>query len=211
MAPGGAGYDTAGMNIVFDLGGVVVAYDRAALLAELYSDPVTHAAVNVGIDEHLDWLEMDRGTLPETDAVAAAAQRAGVPATELARFMERMAVAWTPVPQTIELLYRLHAKGHLLFCLSNMHPASTAFLERAFTFWEVFTGRVISCRVGLCKPEPAIYAHLLERYGLAASETVFIDDLDVNLRAAASFGIRTIRFENPAQCARALRALGVDA
>ena len=198
------------MNIVFDLGGVVVAYDRAALLAELYTDPATHAAVRAGIDEHLNWTEMDRGTLAEAEAIERAAQRSGVAAAELARFMERMAMAWTPIPQTVDLLYRLRTKGHALFCLSNMHPASTAFLERAFTFWDAFTGTVISCRVGLCKPEPAIYAHLLERYALAASETVFIDDLDVNLAAAATFGIHTIKFEDPAQCARALQALGVE-
>jgi HAD superfamily hydrolase (TIGR01509 family) len=198
------------VNIVFDLGGVVVAYDRAALLAELYTDPATHAAVSAGIDEHLNWTEMDRGTLAEAEAIARAAQRSGVSAAELARFMERMAMAWRPIVETVELLYRLRAKGHALFCLSNMHPASTAFLERAFSFWDVFTGQVISCRVGLCKPEPAIYAHLLARYALTAPETIFIDDLDVNLAAAAPFGIQTIKFEDPAQCARALQALGVE-
>ena len=81
-----------------------------------------------------------------------------------------MAVAWTPIPETVDLLYRLRAEGHALFCLSNMHPPSAAFLERAFSFWDVFSGTVISCRVGLCKPEPAIYAHLLERYALTGSE-----------------------------------------
>jgi putative hydrolase of the HAD superfamily len=198
------------MNIVFDLGGVVVAYDRGALLAELYADPATHAAVSAGIDEHLDWLEMDRGTLPEPEAVARAAQRSGVSAPEFARFIDRMSVAWTPIPETVDLLYRLRAKGHALFCLSNMHPMSAAFLERAFTFWDVFAGQVISCRVGLCKPEAAIYAHLLERHQLVAPETVFIDDLDVNLAAAARFGIHTVKFEDPAHCVRALRALGVE-
>jgi putative hydrolase of the HAD superfamily len=198
------------VNIVFDLGGVVVAYDRSALLAELYADPAVHAAVSAGIDEHLNWTEMDRGTLAEPEAIARAAQRSGVPAAEFARFMERMAIAWTPIPETVDLLYRLRAKGHALFCLSNMHPASTAFLERALTFWDVFAGKVISCHVGLCKPEPAIYVHLLERYALAGPETVFIDDLEVNLTAAAAFGIQTIKFEDPAQCARALRAIGVE-
>jgi HAD superfamily hydrolase (TIGR01509 family) len=196
------------VNIVFDLGGVVVRYDRAALLAELYADPAIHAAVAAGISEHLNWTELDRGTLPEAEAIARAAQRSGTPASEFARFMERMAVAWTPIPETVDLLYRLRGEGHALFCLSNMHPPSAAFLERAFGFWDVFRGTVISCRVGLCKPEPAIYAHLLERYALAGSETVFIDDLDVNLAAAAPFGIHTIRFEDPAQCARALSAFG---
>ena len=196
------------MNIVFDLGGVVVRYDRAALMAELYADPATYAAVHTGVEEHLDWPAMDRGTLTETEAVALAAVRAGVSAAELARFMDRMAVAWTPIPETIDLLYRLRANGHALYCLSNMHPASATFLERTFTFWEVFAGTVISCHVGLCKPDPAIYAHLLDRFALAAGETVFIDDLAVNLAAAAVFGIRTIQFESPGQCAVALRALG---
>ena len=199
------------MNIVFDLGGVVVAYDRRALLAELYADPVTHAAVSTGLREHLDWLEMDRGTLPEPEAIARAARSSGVSTSEFAKFIDRMSVAWTPIPGTVDLLYRLRAKGHAVFCLSNMHPASITFLERAFTFWDVFEGAVISCRVGLCKPEPAIYAHLLERHALAGPETIFIDDLDVNLAAAAPFGIRTIKFEDPQQCVRALRGLGVEA
>jgi putative hydrolase of the HAD superfamily len=196
------------MNIVFDLGGVVVAYDRAALLAELYPDPATEAAIRAGLVEHLDWVELDRGTLAEVDAAARAARRTGVSTDDFARFLERMSVAWTPVPATVQLLYQLRENEHALYCLSNMHPASITFLERSFTFWEVFAGAVISCRVGLCKPEPAIYAHLLERHGLAGPDTVFIDDLDVNLTAAAAFGIRTIKFEDPAQCARALRALG---
>jgi len=197
------------VNVVFDLGGVVFAYDRPGLMAELYPDPALRAAVSVGINDHLDWVEMDRGALSEADAVVHASERCGVDASHFARFMERMAVGWRPIPETVALLYRLRHSGHPLFCLSNMHPESTAFLQREFGLWEVFTGQVISCRVGLCKPEPGIYAHLLERHGLAASNTVFVDDLDVNLAAAARFGIRTVKFEDPAQCARALRALGV--
>ena len=198
------------MNVVFDLGGVVVAYDRAALLAELYADPVIHAAIRTGIDEHLDWPALDRGVVSEADAAARAAARSGVSATEFARFMQRMAVAWAPIPGTVELLHRLRAQGHALFCLSNMHPESIAFLEQAFDFWPVFTGMVISCRVGFCKPEPSIYRHLLDAHALVPGETVFVDDLDVNLAAAQAFGIQTVRFESPAQCAGALRRLGVD-
>ena len=198
------------MNVVFDLGGVVVRYDRAALMAELYADPAVHAAVHAGIEQHLDWPGMDRGTVHETEAVARAARQCGVPAHELGRFMDRMAVAWTPIDETVDLLYRLRAKGHALFCLSNMHPPSIRYMDDTFTFWDVFTGRVISCHVGFCKPEPEIYAHLLERFGLAAPETVFIDDMPVNLTAAATFGIGTIRFETPSQCVADLRRLGIE-
>jgi putative hydrolase of the HAD superfamily len=199
------------LNLVFDLGGVVVHYDRARLMAELYADPALHAAVDAVIERHFEWADLDKGTLSEAEAIARAAARCGIEEKELARFFARMAAAWTLVPGTVDLLYRLRARGYALYCLSNMHPESTAFLEQAFDFWEVFTGRVISCRVGACKPEPAIYAHLLERHGLAGSETIFVDDLDVNLAAARAFGIRTVRFEDAVQCARALRALGVTA
>jgi HAD superfamily hydrolase (TIGR01509 family) len=71
----------------------------------------------------------------------------------------------------------------------------------------VFEGAVISCRVHLIKPEPAIYTYLLEQHGLTGTETLLIDDLAANLDAAAPFGIRTIQFESPAQCEDRLKAL----
>ena len=89
-----------------------------------------------------------------------------------------------------------------------MHFASIEHLERTYEFFEVFDGKVISCRLNLCKPEPEIYSHLLETYGLNAADTVFIDDVEINLATARQMGIQTIRFENPDQCADKLRAIG---
>jgi putative hydrolase of the HAD superfamily len=109
---------------------------------------------------------------------------------------------------TVELLYRLKAQGHFLYCLSNMHFASIEHLERTYEFFEVFDGKVISCRINLCKPEPEIYSHLLENYGLNAADTIFIDDVEINLATARELGIQTIRFENPVQCADKLGAIG---
>ena len=69
---------------------------------------------------------------------------------------------------------------------------------------------MISCRLKLCKPEPAIYEQALKANDLDAKDTVFIDDVDVNIEAAAKVGMRTIQFQNAAQCERELRALGVS-
>ena len=55
------------------------------------------------------------------------------------------------------------------------------------------------------------YEHALKANSLKASDTVFIDDVDVNIAAAAKVGIRAIQFRNTAQCERELRALGVAA
>jgi putative hydrolase of the HAD superfamily len=196
------------LNIVFDLAGVIVRYDQAALIAEVFPDPAMHATVRADIIGHGDWLALDRGTLSQPDAIVRATHRTGLSAMDIAQFLQQMSAAWVPIAGSVDLLYRLHAKGHPLFCLSNMHAASIAYLEQTYTFWAVFTGVVISCRVQLIKPEPAIYAYLLAQYGLEASHTVLIDDTVVNLKAAAQLGIQTIPFENPVQCARQLQALG---
>ena len=57
--------------------------------------------------------------------------------------------------------------------------------------------------------DAGIYEHLLQTFGLEARDTLFIDDVQKNLDAAAQFGIRTLKFENAAQCERELRALGL--
>ena len=198
------------MNLIFDLGGVVVRWDPDAIIAGVFSDPKTRAKVKDAVFSHADWLELDRGTLGREDAIRRAAQRTGIDAAELTRLLIAVPSSLVPIPQTVELLYRLKAGGYPLYCLSNMHLASIEHLEREQRFFEVFTGRVISCRLNLCKPEPAIYRHALETYGLRAEETVFIDDVEVNVAAAAKLGMRTIQFRDAAQCERELRSLGLS-
>ncbi len=196
------------MNIVFDLGGVVVSWEPAALVAGAFADPAVQARVLREILGHPDWLALDRGTLPLQDAIARGAERTGLSVSEVAEFLHRVPAALVPIPDTVALLYRLKAKGHRLFCLSNMHVASIEHLEKTYAFWDLFEGKVISCRIHLIKPEPGIYAHLLEKHKLKGPETLFIDDVEVNLQAAARFGIQTIKFESPAQCELQLQALG---
>lgn len=194
---------------MFDLGGVVVRWDPDAIIAGVFSDSGIRSRVKADVFSHPDWLELDRGTLGREEAIERAARRTGVALDELRRLVHAVPPSLTVFPDTVDLLYRLKREGYPLYCLSNMHFASIEYLESEHTFWEVFDGRVISCRLKLCKPERAIYEHLLQTYALDARETVFIDDVQKNLDAAAELGIKTLRFENAAQCERELRALGL--
>jgi putative hydrolase of the HAD superfamily len=159
--------------------------------------------------EHADWLELDRGTLGRDEAIERAARRSGLAAEDIKRLLHAVPASLVVFPDSVELLHRVKRKGHPLYCLSNMHFASIEYLERQHTFWDVFQGRVISCRLQLCKPERGIYEHLLREFGLKAEDTLFIDDVQKNLDAAAKLGIHTLRFENAAQCERELRARGL--
>ena len=49
------------MNLVFDLGGVVVRWDPDAIIAGVFQDEATRARVREGVFSHPDWLELDRG------------------------------------------------------------------------------------------------------------------------------------------------------
>jgi putative hydrolase of the HAD superfamily len=69
-----------------------------------------------------------------------------------------------------------------------------------------FDAVVISCEVGLSKPDPRIYQLCLDRLGLRAPETLFVDDRADNVEGAARLGLRTLQFEGPDALAR-LRAL----
>jgi putative hydrolase of the HAD superfamily len=197
------------LNLIFDLGGVVVRWDPEAIIAGVFTDEKTKARVREGVFAHPDWLELDRGTLGRDDAIRRAAQRSGLAEAEIRRLLLAVPPSLVPLPETIDLLYRLKAKGHPLYCLSNMHFASIEHLEREQRFFEVFSGAVISCRLNLCKPEAAIYEHALKTYKLKAAETIFIDDVEKNVAAAGKLGIRTILFKSAAQCERELRALGL--
>jgi putative hydrolase of the HAD superfamily len=197
------------LNLVFDLGGVVVRWDPDAIISGVFTDPQLKRKAKTALFEHADWLELDRGTLGRDEAIARAAQRSGISVPDMKRLMHAVPPSLTVFPETVALLRRLKAKGYPLYCLSNMHFASIEHLEQNEKFWDVFQGRVISCRLNLCKPEPAIYEHLLRAFGLQASETIFIDDVQKNLDGAAKLGIRTIRFEDARQCERELARLGV--
>jgi HAD superfamily hydrolase (TIGR01509 family) len=53
---------------------------------------------------------------------------------------------------------------------------------------ELFDAVVISGEVGMRKPEPRIFRHVLGLIGLAASDCVFVDDLAHNVTAAVELG-----------------------
>jgi putative hydrolase of the HAD superfamily len=196
------------VNIIFDLGGVVFSWNPEKIIARVFDDPAVRTLVRLKIFNHPDWDELDRGTLLYPEATLRAVERTGLPASSIAQLFRQVPLALVGMPETVALLRSLKAKGHRLFYLSNMHVASIEYLERAYIFWDVFEGGVISCRVQFIKPEPEIYVYLLDQYGLKKTQTIFIDDLTANLEPAEKMGIQTIQFHNSIQCEHQLKLLG---
>ena len=51
---------------------------------------------------------------------------------------------------------------------------------------------VLSCEVGVAKPYPGIFEIALDRLGVAAADTLFVDDQPAFCEAAAGLGIRAV-------------------
>ena len=192
------------MNIVFDLGGVVFNWQPDTIVESLFEDERTQNLAKQKIIEHPDWIELDRGTIAREYAIDRGSARTGLPARDVQRIFDAVPRFLTPIEPTIELIRELWQSAHRLFVLSNMQHASIKYLEEHHEIWEMFDGIVISSRIGKVKPEIQIYEHLLNLYELKPAETIFIDDMQENLDAAASLGIQTIRFIDSAQCRQAL-------
>ena len=192
------------MNLIFDLGGVVVEWQPRRICAHAFADPAQQALALHQIIGHPDWLELDRGTLQRGAAIRRAVVRTGWAHATVQAFFDSVPATLLLKPDTVAVMERFAAAGHRLLCLSNMPHHSLAYLERAYDFWPLFTDRVISCHVGWCKPEPEIYAHLLRACAIDPAQSVFIDDMQANVDAAAAQGIHPLRFENAAQCESAL-------
>jgi len=197
-------------NVIFDVGGVLLDWNPGRLLEGYYADPGERAAMKAAIFLHADWLELDRGVLSESALLERIGERARRPVPELANLFEVIRDSLLPKQDSVALLAELAARGVPLYCLSNMPAGIFSTLRERFEFWTHFDGIVVSGLVKLVKPEAAIFEHLLNRYGLAAEESVFIDDLPANVEAAKSLGFHGILFESAEQVAGALRGLLVD-
>ena len=93
-----------------------------------------------------------------------------------------------------ELVRRLKNHGYSVYYLSNIPEDVLALLKERGVL-DRFDGGVASCEVHINKPDPRIYQALLDKYGLKASECVFIDDNLANVQAAFTLGFVGIRMK----------------
>ena len=74
--------------------------------------------------------------------------------------------------------------------------------------YDHFNPVVLSCKVGLRKPDPQMYEKASELAKTAPKRCLLIDDCLVNLEAAQKFGYRVLHFTNIDDLKRAFYQLG---
>lgn len=187
-------------NIVFDLGGVVIDLDRDQCIRSLEALGISEAADLLGLYVQSGpflGLETGRITAAEFFDLLRAEARPGTTDTDLQDAFNAFLVA-LPLNR-LKAIRRLRHIGKRTFCLSNTNPVmwnswiAARFRAEGFTVNDYFDGIVASFAEGCCKPDPAIFRHLINRYGLDPQRTLFLDDSQTNVEAARSTGLKAER------------------
>ncbi len=142
------------MELVFDLGGVVVTWDPRAIVASVFDDPHEQTLVLDGLFAHPDWVELDRGSLSPEEASTRAASRTGIAAARLRTLLAAMPRTMLPMPASLALVRDLRNAGHRLFVLSNQHRTSLAYLQDTTTSSLFSTDGSSPARLAAASPRP---------------------------------------------------------
>jgi putative hydrolase of the HAD superfamily len=81
-----------------------------------------------------------------------------------------------------------------LFLLSNTDPLHFSHVLKNVPALNLFEEWILSYEVGFCKPDKKIYQIALERAGIRADQSVYIDDMTEYVSAAEKIGIQGIHF-----------------
>ena len=192
-------------NIVFDFGGVLVDWNPHHLY-DKYFGSVEKAEWFLNNICLYSWnIQMDGGK-PFAEGVAEL--QAEYPewseAIEIyhTRWIEMMA---GEIEGMSSLVKHLKAAGYRVFGLTNWSSETFPLVRDKYPIFSLMEGMVVSGEEHLLKPDAAIYNCLLERYGLRAEESLFIDDNMANVEGARAVGMQGVQFKSAEKLERTLK------
>jgi len=114
--------------------------------------------------------------------------------------IEAFAVFMAEVPigvfwPAVHRIRALREEGLALGLLTNNIKEFGSTWRSTFPVVDLFDVVVDSSEVGMRKPDPRIYEYTCEQLGIAPDAAVFLDDLPVNIAAARSVGMETVRVD----------------
>jgi putative hydrolase of the HAD superfamily len=120
---------------------------------------------------------------------------------ELRPIADRIAAAWQAHifidPQTVPVLSALKQNKTVGLVSNFDHPPHVRRVLSDYGLKNCFDSVIISGEVGVKKPDPAIFAFVLEQTGLAPADVVYVGDTQEDVAGAIAAGIRPILLVRP--------------
>jgi 2-haloacid dehalogenase len=196
--------------VIFDVGRVLFEWDPRYLYERLIEDDRALEAFLANVVTKEWHFQHDAGRpFAETSAEL------------IAQYPEHAELirAWGPrfnetvpheVPGMPDIVRALDAAGVPLFAITNFSGEFwRAWVPQYAELFDRFRDIVVSGDEKLVKPDPAIYALALKRFGLEGPDAVFVDDSPANVEGANAAGIHGVLFTSAEDFRAELVRLGL--
>jgi glucose-1-phosphatase len=197
-------------TVMVDLGNVVLYFDHGIIcrkLARRYGldDQVVYQKIfQSGIES-----EFDEGRLSPELFTRRCSQALGV-SLESAEFKNIWSDIFSENPPVIALLRELRKNTRTLL-LSNTNTWHIELVREKFPVLDLFDALVLSYQVGYVKPHRKFFERALElsREPGDPSHSVFIDDIDDNIKAGRQKGLKGIHYTGFDELKQQLEKIGL--
>lgn len=177
-------------NIVFDLGNVLISFRPSEFFDKKNYPENIKATILSDIFGSKEWAMMDKGEINTTEAIEAIALKSSLKKEEIAHVFNLRTELMFPLDPNVKLLPELKKRGFRLYFLSNFPMDIFEEVKTGYYFFKYFDGGIISSEAKFSKPDNRIYEILLEKYSLIPEECLYIDDLEINVKAAEVAGMK---------------------
>ena len=183
--------------IIFDFGGVLINWSPHNLYNPYFPNQPKALEDFLREIDFYNWNALQDKGRPFAEGVAIQSEKFPHRAELIAAYADNWIDSITgEIPETVDVFYRLKAKGYPLYGLSNWSSETFPLMWDEFGFLKDLDEVVLSGEVNLIKPEPEIYQLLLSRIPEKAEECLFIDDSLPNIEAAQRLGFHTVHFQS---------------
>ena len=187
-------------NVVFDLGGVLIDLDFKNGTNGLQKAGFTNAKEQLlAFERESIFQKFELGEMTDNEFRNAIRKNSIVTLTdtEIDNLWNQILLE---IPRKkLELILDLRGK-YRVYLLSNTNPIhwnyirNNAFNYRGFRVNDYFEKTFLSFEMHLAKPDKAIFEKMLQDANLLPEETLFIDDMEVNCKAAEELGIQAYHY-----------------
>ena len=182
-------------NIIFDLGNVLVRVDFARSKKLLLSAGVKEEDLKRFFNKKIR-NDFELGRISTSEFMDRAYLELGrnVTKTKLKKLFVDM---FEEIPEMKRFLKQLaKEKKFRLYILSNTNPLHFNYCRKRFKYINLIDKFILSYKIKMVKPNRGVFKMVIKKFNLVTSETLFVDDLVENCKAAEDTGIKTICYRN---------------
>ncbi|MDA3837081.1 MAG: HAD family phosphatase [Nanoarchaeota archaeon] len=204
--------------VIFDIGGVLQLGGRQRINPRTIHTSGVHQRIadklKISLDQYLDSIDTAyaksiEGQLSEQTLLGILSLNLNYPKEKLKKlYIDSYRKIYTKNKWLFNVASQLKKQGYDIGILSDQWHISKEALITEKDF-KIFENKIISCDVGMRKPDIRIYKMILEKMGVKPHEALFIDNQEWNIIPAHKLGMKTILFTDNRKIKEQLAHYGI--